>query len=164
MRRLPSCLRLVPHTHERWSRSGQNNSDLFHKFVPATANGVISAAGKALLIMFHAIKVGKDSEVGDLLSFTLSTVPDGICFASLASRENPAMDGGIGDEVTPRSNMKRSGKRRNLSTSEKYLPREGIMSSDYLHSSISSALEQLRPERQNQMSEKAERIFYCLPH
>jgi hypothetical protein len=120
---------------------------------------VISAAGKLLLIMFHAIKVGTDSEVGDLLSFTLRTVTDGIGFDSLASRENSAMDGGNGDEVITRSYMKRGGKRRKLSTSEEYLPMEGIISSDDLHSSISSALAQLSPERQNQMSEKAERSF-----
>jgi hypothetical protein len=109
--------------------------------------------------MFHAMKVGTDSEVGDLISFRLRTVPDGIGFDSLDSRENSAMDGGNGDEVTPRSNMKRGGKRRKLSTSGYHLPREGIMSIDVLHSSISSALAQLRPERQNQMSEKAERSF-----
>jgi hypothetical protein len=102
--------------------------------------------------MFHAMKVGTDSEVGDLISFRLRTVPDGIGFDSLDSRENSAMDGGNGDEVTPRSNMKRGGKRRKLSTSGYHLPREGIMSIDVLHSSISSALAQLRPERQNQMS------------
>jgi hypothetical protein len=117
------------------------------------------SSGKAVANNVPRNESRQYSEVGDLIYFTLRTVPDGIGFDSLASRENSAMDGGNGDEVTPRSNMKRGGKRRKLSTSREHLSREGIMSSDDLHSSISSALAQLRPERQNQMSEKAERSF-----
>jgi hypothetical protein len=103
--------------HDRWSRSGQNDPDSFHKFVPTTSNGTITAVGKRLLIIFQTMKVGTDDELGDLLSFTLRTVPDEMGFDSMAFRAEASTDLNGSEGMKPGKNDIRSRKRRKLSKS-----------------------------------------------
>jgi hypothetical protein len=74
----------------------------------------------------------------------------------MASRAESLMGLDCGEEMTPRTRMYSDSKRRKRSRQEEYFSKEGIASSEYLHSSISSALAELKPEKQHHVAENIE--------
>jgi hypothetical protein len=90
-------------SYKTWSRSGQNDPESFHNFVPKTSTG-ISALGKRVFVMSAALRIGGPDEVSEVLTFTLRTVPDDILFDSLPAGN---WDNESGENRTPSRKRRR---------------------------------------------------------
>jgi hypothetical protein len=141
------CRAAFTFSYNKWSRSGQNDPESFHNFVPKNSTG-ISALGKRVLIMGAALRVGRPDEVSDLLSFTLRTVPDEISFDSLPEGSK---DDESGENRTP-SRKRRRDSAVSSTTSDKV----------EIMSEIRHAIQSMTPPKRGVVVQNAEDVSSLL--